>query len=38
MALTVDDRICFVVDPDGYRVELIGGAFPMPQDPPGPDG
>jgi lactoylglutathione lyase len=27
-------RICFVVDPDGYRVELIdGGAFPTPQDP-----
>lgn len=27
--------ICFVVDPDGYRVELIdGGAFPTPQDPP----
>ncbi len=28
-------RICFVQDPDGYRVELIdGGAFPTPQDPP----
>ncbi len=27
-------RICFVADPDGYRVELIdGGAFPTPQDP-----
>ena len=27
-------RICFVGDPDGYRVELIdGGAFPTPQDP-----
>jgi lactoylglutathione lyase len=26
-------RICFVVDPDGYRVELIDGAFPTPQDP-----
>jgi lactoylglutathione lyase len=27
-------RICFVQDPDGYRVELIdGGAFPTPQDP-----
>ena len=27
-------RICFVIDPDGYRVELIdGGAFPTPQDP-----
>jgi len=26
-------RICFVADPDGYRVELIdGGAFPTPQD------
>jgi lactoylglutathione lyase len=30
-------RICFVTDPDGYRVELIdGGAFPTPQDPPHP--
>ena len=28
-------RICFVADPDGYRIELIdGGAFPTPQDPP----
>jgi lactoylglutathione lyase len=26
-------RICFVVDPDGYRVELIDGAFETPQDP-----
>lgn len=27
-------RICFVADPDGYRVELIyGGAFRSPQDP-----
>jgi lactoylglutathione lyase len=26
-------RICFVVDPDGYRVELIDRAFPTPQDP-----
>ena len=27
-------RICFVADPDGYRVELIdGGQFPTPQDP-----
>jgi lactoylglutathione lyase len=27
-------RICFVQDPDGYRIELIdGGAFPTPQDP-----
>ena len=26
--------ICFIADPDGYRVELIdGGAFPTPQDP-----
>jgi lactoylglutathione lyase len=29
-------RICFVGDPDGYRVELIDGAFPTPQDPPHP--
>lgn len=30
-------RICFVADPDGYRIELIdGGAFPTPQDPPHP--
>ena len=27
-------RICFVADPDGYRIELIdGGAFGTPQDP-----
>ncbi len=27
-------RICFVADPDGYRVELIdGGRFDTPQDP-----
>jgi lactoylglutathione lyase len=27
-------RICFVQDPDGYRIELIdGGEFPTPQDP-----
>ena len=27
--------ICFVADPDGYRVELIsGGAFATPQDRP----
>ena len=26
--------ICFLTDPDGYRIELIdGGAFPTPQDP-----
>jgi lactoylglutathione lyase len=26
-------RICFLSDPDGYRVELIdGGEFPTPQD------
>jgi lactoylglutathione lyase len=26
-------RICFVQDPDGYRIELIdGGAFATPQD------
>jgi lactoylglutathione lyase len=30
-------RICFVQDPDGYRVELIdGGTFVTPQDPPHP--
>jgi lactoylglutathione lyase len=30
-------RICFVSDPDGYRVELIDrGEFPTPQDPPHP--
>jgi lactoylglutathione lyase len=27
-------RICFVTDPDGYRVELIDGPFPTPQDEP----
>jgi lactoylglutathione lyase len=27
-------RICFLQDPDGYRVELIDGDFPTPQDPP----
>jgi lactoylglutathione lyase len=26
-------RICFVADPDGYRIELIDGAFVTPQDP-----
>ena len=27
-------RICFVQDPDGYRIELIdGGEFKTPQDP-----
>jgi lactoylglutathione lyase len=26
-------RICFVPDPDGYRIELIDGAFETPQDP-----
>ncbi|MGA2925144.1 MAG: VOC family protein [Solirubrobacteraceae bacterium] len=26
-------RICFVLDPDGYRIELIDGRFPTPQDP-----
>jgi lactoylglutathione lyase len=27
-------RICFVADPDGYRIELIdGGSFRTPQDP-----
>jgi len=25
-------RIAFVADPDGYRVELIDGEFPTPQD------
>ena len=29
-------RICFVTDPDGYRLELIDRAFPTPQDPPHP--
>jgi lactoylglutathione lyase len=28
-----DLRVCFVVDPDGIRVELIDGPFPTPQDP-----
>ena len=26
-------RICFVADPDGYRIELIDGDFQTPQDP-----
>jgi lactoylglutathione lyase len=26
-------RICFVADPDGYRIELIDGDFDTPQDP-----
>jgi lactoylglutathione lyase len=26
-------RIAFVADPDGYRIELIDGAFDTPQDP-----
>ena len=26
-------RICFVADPDGYRIELIDKGFPTPQDP-----
>ena len=25
--------ICFVPDPDGYRIELIEGSFETPQDP-----
>src|SRR6201995_3503392 len=25
-------RICFVADPDGYRIELIDKDFPTPQD------
>jgi len=29
-------RICFVADPDGYRIELIDGELPAPQDPPRP--
>jgi lactoylglutathione lyase len=29
-------RICFVADPDGYRIELIDADFPTPQDPPHP--
>jgi lactoylglutathione lyase len=28
-----DYRICFLTDPDGYRIELIDGSFPTPQDP-----
>jgi lactoylglutathione lyase len=31
-----ESRICFVTDPDGYRIELIDHAFPTPQDPPHP--
>jgi lactoylglutathione lyase len=27
-------RICFVSDPDGYRIELIDGSFQTPQDSP----
>ena len=27
-------RICFVADPDGYRIELIDKDFPTPQDQP----
>lgn len=27
-----DLRVCFVVDPDGVRVELIDGMFAVPQD------
>jgi lactoylglutathione lyase len=27
--------ICFVQDPDGYRIELIDGDFVTPQDQPG---
>ena len=26
-------RICFVTDPDGYRIELIDQRFDTPQDP-----
>jgi lactoylglutathione lyase len=26
-------RICFVQDPDGYRIELIDGTFETPTDP-----
>jgi lactoylglutathione lyase len=29
-------RICFITDPDGYRIELIDGSFPTPQDAPHP--
>lgn len=25
-------RICFIADPDGYRIELIDGDFETPQD------
>ena len=25
-------RICFIADPDGYRIELIDGEFETPQD------
>ena len=28
-------RICFVQDPDGYRIELIDGEFVTPQDSAG---
>jgi len=28
-------RICFVRDPDGYRIELVDRDFPTPQDPDG---
>jgi len=28
-----DLRVCFVRDPDGTRVELIDGEFPVPGDP-----
>jgi lactoylglutathione lyase len=27
-----DLRVCFVVDPDGFRVELIDGGFAVPRD------
>lgn len=27
-------RICFLTDPDGYRIELIDDSFPTPRDPP----
>jgi lactoylglutathione lyase len=30
--------ICFVADPDGYRIELIEGEFATPQDEPGQTG
>jgi len=29
---TGETRICFVKDPDGYRIELIDGPFATPQD------